>query len=268
MRSRTSSSPVSSVTWVRRSSAKSPASSVSSVLMTPCSFGLRVEDRLELLDRLLELVELVAQLLALELGEPAQLHVEDVVRLDLGELERLRHEPGARRLDVGRAADEGDDRVDHVEGADEALDDVGAVLGLAQPVLRPPGDDLDLVLDVDLDRLGQVEQPRDAVDEREHVHGEARLHRRVLVELVQHDLGVGVALQLDDEAVRDTRRLVADVADALDLALVHELGDLLPDDLDRRLVRDLGDDDAQLAAACPRRSRRRRACWIEPRPVR
>ena len=46
------------------------------------------EDRLELGDRLRELVELVAQLLALERGQPAQRHVEDVRGLRLAELER------------------------------------------------------------------------------------------------------------------------------------------------------------------------------------
>ena len=79
--------------------------------------------------------ELVAQLLALELGEPAQLHVEDVVRLDLGELERLRHQPGAGGLDVGGTPDQGDDGVDHVERLHQALDDVLALLRLAQAVL-------------------------------------------------------------------------------------------------------------------------------------
>ena len=43
--------------------------------------------------------------------------------------------------------------------------------------------------------------------------------------------------QLDDQPLRVAGRLVADVADALDLALVDQLGDLLADDLDRRLVR-------------------------------
>ena len=56
------------------------------------------------------------------------------------------------------------------------------------------------MLDVDLERRLQVEQPRHAVDQRQHVHREVRLHRRVLVELVQHDLRVGVALELDRRA--------------------------------------------------------------------
>ena len=103
--------------------------------MTVAQLRLALEDRLELLDRRLQLLELVAQLLALELGEPAQLHVEDVVGLDLGELERLRHQAGAGRVDVGRAPDQGDDRVDHVERLHQPLDDVRPLLRLAQAVL-------------------------------------------------------------------------------------------------------------------------------------
>ena len=56
--------------------------------MTPRSFAVVGEDRLELGDRLRELVVLVAQLLALERGEPAQRHVEDVRGLRLAELVR------------------------------------------------------------------------------------------------------------------------------------------------------------------------------------
>ena len=72
----------------------------------------------------------------LELREPAQLHVEDVLGLDLGELERLRHAARVRAVSASSAAaDQGDDRVDHVERLDAALDDVQAFLALLQAVL-------------------------------------------------------------------------------------------------------------------------------------
>ena len=71
----------------------------------------------------------------------------------------------------------------------------------AQLVLRPADDDLALVLDVVLRCTSRSEQrPRHAVDERDHVDAERRLHRRVLVELVEHDLRDRVALELDHEA--------------------------------------------------------------------
>ena len=203
-----------------------------------------LQDRLELLDGRLELVVLVLQLLLLELGEPAQRHVQDVVRLDLRELERLRHETLAGRIGVLRAPDEGDDRVDGVERPDEPLDDVVALLGLAQPVLGAAGEHVDLVRDVAVQRVGEVQRARHAVHQRQHVHAEAGLHRRVLVEVVQRDERVGVLLQLDDELRVPLRRLVAQPAHPVELAVVHEVGDLALDAFHRRLVRDLGDDDA------------------------
>ena len=66
-------------------------------------------------------------------------HVEDVVGLDLAELERLGHEAGAGRGAVVGAPDERDDGVDHVERLEQALDDVGAVLGLRRAGTRSAG---------------------------------------------------------------------------------------------------------------------------------
>ena len=66
--------------------------------MTPRSFASSPRIDFELGDRRRELVVLVAQLLALERGQPAQRHVEDVRRLRLAELERREHAaPGAPR---------------------------------------------------------------------------------------------------------------------------------------------------------------------------
>ncbi len=49
------------------------------------------QDPVQLLDRRLELLAFLVELLAAELREAAERHVEDVVRLDLGEVERLGH---------------------------------------------------------------------------------------------------------------------------------------------------------------------------------
>ena len=104
----------------------------------------------------------------------------------------------------------------------------------AQLVLRAPDDDLALVVDVRADDLAQRQRPRDAVDERDGVDPERRLHRRVLVELVQHDLGQRVALELDDEAHAVAVRLVPQVGDVRDLLVVDEVGDLLDQRRPRR----------------------------------
>ena len=76
----------------------------------------------------------------------------------------------------------------------------GSALRLLEAVLRPAADDLDLVVDVGLQRLHEVERAGDAVDERHGVHREVRLQRRVLVEVVEDDEPGRVLLQLDHEA--------------------------------------------------------------------
>ena len=55
--------------------------------------------------------------------------------------------PVARLVDGGAAPDQRDDLVERVERLDQAAEDVGLLLGLAQAVLGAPPDDLDLVGD-------------------------------------------------------------------------------------------------------------------------
>ena len=183
------------------------------------------------------------------------------------------HQAGAGLLDRGRAPDQGDDLVEHVQRLDQTAQDVRPLLGLAQPVRRPPDDDLDLVRHVVPDELGQVQRARHAVDQRQHVGAERLLQLGVLVEVVQHDLGHGVALEHEDQAHAGAAAgLVADVGDAGELALPDQLGAALGQVVRVHLVRQLGDDEAARARACPPRPRRRRAsgssrdrCGTRPR---
>ena len=205
--------------------------------------GVVGQDRLQLGDGLAQLGQLGLQLLAAEPGQARQLHVEDVLGLHVGELEGLGDErlPGGGL--VGRGPDGGDDLVDEIEGLDEAFDDVGPVPCLAQSELGAPGDDLDLVPDVGLERLEEVEGAGHAVDQGDHVDRVARLQRRVLVEVVEHDEARGVALEGDLELGLALGGGVVDVGDALDDLVVDQLLDLGRGGRDRGLVRHLGDDD-------------------------
>ena len=129
---------------------------------------------------------------------------------------------------------------------------MGALLGAAELVLRPADDDLALVVDVVADHFAQRQRARHVVDERDHVDAERLLHRRVLEQLVEHDLRDSVALELDHDPHPVAVRLVPDIADLGDLLLVDERRDLLDHaavpalaDLERQL----GDDDRLLALA-------------------
>ena len=97
--------------------------------------------------------------------------------------------------------------------------------------------------DVALQRRDEVERARHAVDQRDHVDAEAGLQLGELVEVVEHDVGVGVALQRDDQAGLATGGAVVDVGDAVEVAAVDQLLDAPGDGRAAGLVRQLGDHD-------------------------
>ena len=206
------------------------------------------QDVLELGDELDDLEVLVLDLLALEGGQAGQAHVEDGLGLDLGQAE-AGHQVVARRLDVGRLADRPDHLVEVVEGDLEAFQDVSPGAGLLQVELGPAPDDLAAVVDVVLQDGLERQRLRLAVDQGEHVHVERGLHRRVLEQVVQHPVRIGVALDLDVDAHAVAVRLVAQVGDALDLLGADQLGDLLEQGGLVHHVRQLGDDDRHPAVA-------------------
>ena len=130
----------------------------------------------------------------------------------------------------------------------QAFEDVRARLGLAQLELGAPPDDLAAELDEVLDDVDERQHARPAADDRQHDDAERRLQLRVLVEVVEDDLGHLAALQLDDDPHAVAVGLVAQIGDALDRLLAHELGDVLEQPLLVDLVRNLGDDDRDLVA--------------------
>ena len=96
-------------------------------------------------------------------------------------------------------ADQLDDFVDVADREDQPFEDVPALLGLLEQEPRPAGDDFLAVLDEVLDQLLQPHRPRLAVHQRDVDHADRDLARRVLVELVDDHVRIGVALQIDDD---------------------------------------------------------------------
>ena len=172
-----------------------------------------------------DLFELLGDLVAPERRQPLQAEIEDGARLLLGELvgavlgdrvarigdeldQRLDvlrrpaplHQALARDLRVLGGADQRDHLVDVGDGDREPDQHMRAVARLAEQEFRAPPDDFLAEGDEAGKDVLQVEQLRAAAVQRHHVHAEARLQRREAVELVQHHVGDGVALQLDHDA--------------------------------------------------------------------
>jgi hypothetical protein len=99
------------------------------------------------------------------------------------------------------------------------------------------------VIQIDLDQVLQIAQFGLAAHQGHHVHAKGVLQLGLLVEVVQHHLGQFATLELDHHAHAGLVALVLDVADALDLLVVHQLGDALQQRLFVDLVGQLIDDD-------------------------
>src|SRR5215217_2417048 len=213
----------------------------------PVDLGLVGQDALQILDLLAQVTVLLLELPALHSGEPLQPEVEDGLRLALGEPEP-HHQVLARRLHAARAADGSDDLVEVLQRDEQAFEDVRPRPGSPELVARPARHYLELVGYVVPQGLPIGKRPRHAVDECNQVHPEALLHLGVLVEVVEDDLGHGLALQFDHYAHAVPVRLVAQVGDVLELAVLDQLGDLLQEVALVDLVRDLRDHDLGLVA--------------------
>ena len=227
-----------------------------------------VQDLQIVLDLERQLLQLADDLLALEAGQALQAQLQDRPRLGLGQAAGAvlgDHPAGfvdqfherchvfgrpvaceqrlARRGRVGRAAYERDHQVDVGDRDGEADQDVRPVARLAELEDRAPGDDLLAEDDEGRDDLLEIEGLGPAAVDRHHVDAEGGLQRGIAVQLVEYDLGLDVAAQLDDHAQAVPVALVAQVADALDGLLAHDLGNALDHARLVHEIGDLGDDD-------------------------
>ena len=88
------------------------------------------------------------------------------------------------------------------------------------------------------------QQSRLAIDQRQEDDGERILQRRELIELIQHDIRIGVAFQVDDQPHRFLQiTFVADSGDSLDATIVDQGRNPFDDPIAELLVGNLGDDD-------------------------
>ncbi len=197
-----------------------------------------------------------------ELGQAMQLQFENRVGLNSGEgLFRIELGSAAGGVDVdllagkvgdqvlagfgavGAGADDGDHVVQVIERGQVAFENVFAVFGFREQEGGAAADHIDAVIDEVLDRLHQPHFLGLPVDHRQQDHAEAFLHLGVLEELVEHDLGLAVALQFDHDAHAVAVAFVANVGDVVDDLVVHQLRDALDQARLVDLVRNFGDDD-------------------------
>ena len=168
---------------------------------------------------------------------------------DIADRPFARQQLGARFRRSGSAADDRDHLVEVGHRDHQAQQHMRAVARLVELELGPPGDDLFAEADEGLDDVAQRQRLGPAAADCEHVGREARLRGRIAPDLVEHDLGRGVALEIDDHAHSFARAFVANVGDAFDPLLLGGVGDLLDQTGLADLEGDRGEDDRLAALA-------------------
>ena len=128
------------------------------------------------------------------------------------------------------------------------------LFGFAQIVGGAPGHHFFAVIEKAFQCFFEIEQLGLAVDDGQHIHAKRVLQLGMLVQLIDDDLGHGIALEFDDDAHALTVRFVAQVADAFDLFLVDQRGDLLDQPFLVDLVGYFADDNLLFARALDRLS--------------
>ena len=149
----------------------------------------------------------------------------------------------ARVGPAGRTANNLDDVVQVIDGDVIAQQNMLALFRLAQVVARAANHHFAAVFQEEPQQLEQAHLARLAAGDGQQDHAERFLHLGELVEVVEDELGLLAALDLDHDAHALAIGFVAHVGDAFDLLGLHQLGDALDQARLIDLVGNFRDDD-------------------------
>ncbi|CAB4957141.1 unannotated protein [freshwater metagenome] len=212
-------------------------------------FGVIAKDGFESFDGLAQLGHFLFELRPAQTSETRQLHVEDVLGLFGGELERCGHKRFASGLFIGRCADRGDDFIDQVERLQQTFNDVRSALCFVEAVLRTTSNDFDLMIDIGHECVAKIERARNAIDKRHGVDREICLQRRALVEVVENHQSRRVALEAQDQTHLALGGFIVEFRDALEFAVIDQFFDLHDELVGAHLIRKFRNDDVIGACA-------------------
>ena len=201
------------------------------------------EQVFEVVHQLFELGVFGLDFIALEAGQLVETHVENGFGLNLAEAEFF-HQAFLRFVAVFGVANDADDFIHVIHGEQEAFEDMCAGFCLVEVELRAAGDHLEAVVDEALEHLFEVHYARFAVVDGEHDGAEGGFHLCVFVDGVEHYARHGGSFEFDYQADAFFAGLVADVGNAVEHLVAHQVNHFLNQQGFVQRIGDLGDDDA------------------------
>src|SRR6266851_2100327 len=145
---------------------------------------------------------------------------------------------------AGGTADDADHVVEMIQRDLVPEQNMLALFGFLQLEDCAAPDHVDAVLDKELDHRDQAQLARLPANNGEQDHAERFLHLRVFEKIVQDELRLFTALQLDDDTHAFARGFISHVGNAFELFRLHQFGNALDQPRFVHLVRNFGDDDA------------------------
>ncbi|MNP15945.1 hypothetical protein D3C76_1083200 [compost metagenome] len=137
------------------------------------------------------------------------------------------HQAVAGFLRCPGTPDQGDDPVQMVQSNTQAFQNMGASFSLAQLIFRSAADNRLLVLQVVVQAFFQTDNLRLIIHQSQHVDAEVGLHSSMLVQVIQHHIGIYIPAELNHHPHAVAVRFVPQVGNAVDPFLPDQLSDIL-----------------------------------------
>ncbi len=177
----------------------------------------------------------------------AQLHRQNRVRLQRGQPKAADHFAPRDFGGLG-AANQADNLVQKVERNLQALQNVGARLGAVEFVAGAPLDHRAPMLEVMVHQIQQAHHAGHIVHQRQQNRAEGGAHRRVFQQRVEHAVRVHITAQFNHHAHARAVGVVSNIGDALNLARLDQLCNLLNQARLTHLIGHFGNHNRAFAA--------------------
>ena len=179
----------------------------------------------EIFDLFQQFIVFVTQLLLHQVRQLTQTHLYDGFGLYLVQFETV-HQTFDGGLRILGTANNMHDFVDVITRNNQTLQNMGTFFRLAQIILRPTDNHIVTMVHKVRDAILQRQQLGTPLHQRYAIHAEAGLQRSHLEQFVQYDICVGVAFHIHHDTHAFTVGFVIGIADAFNLLVVYQIGNL------------------------------------------
>ena len=181
--------------------------------------------------------------------QTTQLHIQNGLSLDFGQLEAV-DQVLLGFVNILRFADGLDHSVNIFQSDQQSIQNVDARPRFGQFMVRTPHNDRLAMFDKDHQCALERQQSRLAIHQRQHLHTKSRLQHSVLIKLVQHSFWLRAAFQFDHDAHTPLIGLIPQVRDHIEFAAAGMVCDAFDQTGFVHLIRDFRDHNLITIVFC------------------